>query len=110
MELKIGHTDSSAATAWVGRLATGKTLPHDASVRVCVNVLNRVVSEIESRESERKKRRFSLRPWHASAMYYLIVDDARLLAAHPENAELRDLVAAIRRRGPSVDVVMRPLR
>lgn len=107
MELKIGHTDSSAATIRVGRPAIGKTLPHDAGVRVYVNTLKRVVSEIESRESAKKKRRFSWRRWQAGTMYYLIVDDDRLLAEHPANAELRNLIAAVRRRGPAVDVVLR---
>ncbi|MEV6956625.1 hypothetical protein [Streptomyces sp. NPDC051183] len=106
MELKIGQTDSSAAAAWGGRPAIGKTLPDSASIRVCVKVLNGVVSEIESRESAKKKRWFSWRRWRASSPYFLIVDDDRLLAEHPTNAKLRDLVATVRRRGPAVDVVL----
>ncbi|WP_327258278.1 hypothetical protein [Streptomyces sp. NBC_01244] len=107
MELKIGNTDKSAGTLRVGRLAMGKTLRRDTPIGMCMNVLRGVVNEIENRESEKKKRRFSWRRWQASTMYYLSVDDVRLLADHPANQELRDLIAAIRDRGPAVDVVLK---
>ncbi|MFI1204805.1 hypothetical protein ACH4VR_36155 [Streptomyces sp. NPDC020883] len=111
MELKIGRTDGSeSASVWVGRPSMGKTLPHDATVRVYVTVLNSVVREIESRESAKRKQRLRWRRWRADAMYYLAIDEHRLLAEHPTNGELRELIATVRHRGPAVDVVLQHRR
>lgn len=84
-----------------GRAAMGKTLPHDADTHVCFTVLNRVVREIEDREAA------AAAPAPPTA-YHLIVDRARLLAAHPGAPALRDLLDTVRRRGPAVDVHLRP--
>ncbi|MFF4534287.1 hypothetical protein ACFY1P_34070 [Streptomyces sp. NPDC001407] len=111
MELKIAHQDAlTSASMLAGRPSTGKTLPRDASVQVCMDVLNRVVIEIESRESAREMQQFPGRRWRAESVYYLVVDEERLLAEHPANGALRDLIATIRQRGPAVDVILRDWR
>ncbi|MGA5820006.1 hypothetical protein ACPC54_19340 [Kitasatospora sp. NPDC094028] len=107
MRLQLELPDGPATTARIGRSSTGKTLPYGADLRTCLAVLHRVVSEIESRETQREEQRFSWLRRRAGVSYYLVADGDRLLAEHPGSAELSALVAVVRERGPAVGVILK---
>lgn len=97
MKLRI-EQGAPADGAWVGRLATGKTVPRGTDVSVCRNVLRHAVREIEAREAAGREDAIT---------YYVVVDDQWLLAEHPDDNQLRDLLDTVRHRGPAVDVRLR---
>lgn len=93
--MKLRVEGAPADGAWIGRPAMGKTVPRGTDIEVCRNVLRRAVREMEDREAEGRADAIT---------YYVVVDDQWLLAEHPDDNQLRDLLDAVRHRGPAVDV------
>lgn len=96
--MKLRIEGATADGAWIGRPAMGKTVPRDTDISVCRNVLHRAVREIEAREAAGRADAIT---------YYVVVDDQWLMAEHSADDRLRDLLGAVRDRGPAVDVRLR---
>ncbi|MFE4516807.1 hypothetical protein ACFRMQ_21735 [Kitasatospora sp. NPDC056783] len=95
----------------LGRPTSGKQpLPADAPVGEFVAQLRRAVHTIECREAgpEAARQRFGLFADRTQGRQVLFADPDRLLAEHPGEEELRDMVQAVRERGPAVGVVLIP--
>ncbi|WP_331726417.1 hypothetical protein [Streptomyces sp. NBC_00470] len=100
---------TSTAPPVVGRVGRGwLQLPADAGAGAFANQLKRALHTIECRElgPEAARQRFGQFADVQEGHVFLSLVPERLLARHPEHAELRDLIRAIGERGPAVNVTL----
>ncbi|MFF7995104.1 hypothetical protein ACFZDG_35705 [Kitasatospora xanthocidica] len=84
----------------LGRPAMGKRpLPAGASAEEHAVLLKRAVREIERREAGEAS---------SSVDYVVFLDEAAMLARFTDDNQLKNLVAAVRRRGPAQRVAIWP--
>ncbi|MFF9143154.1 hypothetical protein ACF09G_37130 [Streptomyces albogriseolus] len=106
------HTPSGTAP-FIAAMGRGKaSLPPDADAGVVVGLLKRALHTIECRElgphaaTQRFGQFADTEPGHV----FVPVDPERLLAQHPDHAELHGLLQAVRDRGPAVAVTVATAR
>ncbi|ATM24551.1 hypothetical protein SMD44_p10052 (plasmid) [Streptomyces alboflavus] len=82
--------------------------PPCADVGAFLDRLKRALHTIECRElgPEAAEQRFGRFADVSEGHVFLSLDSDRLLARHPEHEELRELVRAVRERGPAVNVTL----
>ncbi|MGW6569971.1 hypothetical protein [Streptomyces sp. NPDC054975] len=107
----MDDASSGAVPSAVGSAGRGWTqVPPNADASVFVDRLTRALHTIECRElgPEAATQRFGPFADTQEGGVFLPIDAERLLTQHPGRDDLRELLQAVRDRGPAVGVTLTP--